>query len=217
MRYRAGVSARFLDESARAAFAKATKTIEQASAIEVVVAIRRRSSGYRHANAIVGVLAAFAGLAVLLFSAHDFSIASILIDPFVVGAIAAGLVELAPGIKRLLTPPATRDREVRRTARATFVARGVHNTRDRSGMLIFISWLEQHAVVVADSGLDHLLPADALATLERTLIAAIPNGGAAVAQELERVMTKIAPGMPRKPDDRNELPDAIDSDLKSTR
>lgn len=211
------MSARFLDEPARAGFAKAIKAIEDASAIEVVVALRRSSSGYRHANAIVFAIVNFAGLATMLFSAHEFSIPSILIDPFVVGAIAAGLVELAPGIKRALTPPTMRERKVRRAARATFVERGIHNTRDRSGVLIYISWLEQRAAVVADSGLDHLLTAGALATLERALTAALPRGGAAVAHELETSMAKLAPGMPRRPDDRNELSDEVDSHLEGGR
>jgi len=208
------VSARFLDEPARAAFAKAIKTIEDTSAIEVVIAVRRSSAGYRHANAIVGVAIALAGLAAMLFAASEFSTLAILVDPFIVGAIAAGLVELAPPIKRALTPARLREREVRRTARATFVERGVHNTRDRSGLLVYVSWLERQAVVIADSGLDHPLPIGVLATIERALTAAIPNGGVAVARALETVIAKLAPGMPRRSDDRNELPDAIDSDLQ---
>lgn len=213
LRYRFDVSARFLDEPARAGFAKAIKAIEDASALEVVVALRRSSGGYRHANAIAFVIVAFAGLATMLFSAHEFGIPSILLDPFIVGAVAAGLVELAPAIKRVMTPQAVRERVVRRAARATFVERGVHRTRDRSGVLLYLSWLEQRAVVVADSGLDHLLPADALAALEHTLTSAIPRGGAAVAQELETALTRLALGMPRRPDDRNELTDDLDSDL----
>ncbi len=207
------MSARFLDEPARAAFAKAIETIEEASAIEVVIAVRRASAGYRHANAIAGILVAFAGLAAMLFAATEFSSLAILIDPFVVGLIAAGLVELAPPLKRVLTPSRVREREVRRAARATFLERGVHNTRDRSGTLVYISWLEQRAMVIADSGLDHVLPANVLATVESALTAAIAKGGVAVARELETAMAKLAPGMPRRADDRNELPDAIDSDL----
>lgn len=207
------MSARFLDAPARAAFSRAIETIESTSAVEVVIAVRRTSAGYHHANALVAALAVFAGLAAMLFSSEDFSILAILIDPFVVGAIAVGLVELAPAIKRGLTPRAAREREVRRAARATFVERGVHHTRDRSGLLVYISWLEQRAVVIADRGLDRALPAAALASLEDALTAAIPRGGAAVAAVLEADLGTLAPAVPRRADDRNELPDAIDSDL----
>jgi putative membrane protein len=208
------VSARFLDEPA---FAKAIQAIEDASSLEVVVALRRTSAGYHHANAIIGLLAAFAGLATMLFVEHEFSHASILIDPFVVGSLAALLIELAPGLKRALTPPAIRDREVRKAARAVFIERGVHNTRDRSGLLLYISWLEQRAVVITDSGVDAILPPEALRTLEQALTAAIPRGGAAVADQLSRSILTLAPGMPRRPDDRNELPDTVDSNLRGKR
>ena len=60
----------------------------------------------------------------MLFSRHPFSLASILVDPFVVGVAAGGLVELLPGVKRVLTTAARRRSEVRRAARATFVERG---------------------------------------------------------------------------------------------
>lgn len=211
------MSARFLDDAARAAFAKAVKAIEDASAIEVVVAVRRKSAGYRHANAIIGVLAAFAGLAAMLFSDYEFSVPSILIDPFVVGLIAGGLVELAPAIKRILTPPRMLDGEVRRSARAAFVERGVHNTRDRSGLLIYISWLEQRVAIVRDSGLDRVLPEHAVAQLERELTTAMRSSGTSLAERLEIRLSKVAVGMPRRADDANELPDAIDSDLAKPR
>ena len=46
------VGARFLDDEARAAFKRAIETIESASAVEVVIAVRRRSAGYFHANLV---------------------------------------------------------------------------------------------------------------------------------------------------------------------
>jgi len=51
---------RFLDADARAAFKHAIETIENASAVEVVVAMRRQSASYRHAN--VAIAAALAAL-----------------------------------------------------------------------------------------------------------------------------------------------------------
>jgi putative membrane protein len=210
------VSARFLDDAARAAFAKAVSTIEDASALEVVIAVRRKSAGYRLVNAVIGAVVAFVALATVLYVDHEFSTASILIDPFVSGLLAAALIELAPAIKRLVASPDVQETEVRRGARATFVERGVHNTRDRSGVLVYISWLEQRVCVVPDSGLAQALPAAAVERLELQLTAAMRSGGAAVARALEQALIKITPAMPRRADDVNELPDAIDSDLEKS-
>ncbi|HEY6040115.1 MAG TPA: hypothetical protein VIV58_37790, partial [Kofleriaceae bacterium] len=66
------MATQFLDADARAAFARAVETIENASAVEVVIAIRQRSAAYRHANVIVGAVVAFAGLAAMLFAEHTF-------------------------------------------------------------------------------------------------------------------------------------------------
>jgi putative membrane protein len=195
------VSAQFLDEAAREAFARAIADIESASSVEVIVAFRRRSSTYRHANIVVATAAAFASLAVMLFVDHAFSLAAILIDPFVMAVIAGLAVEWLPGVKRVLTPAATRRAKVERSARATFIERGVHATRDRTGLLVYMSWLEQEVVVVPDIGLR--LPAGFEAKLS------MHEGGAAVARALGAFAGAFAEVAPRRGDDVNELPDAI--------
>ncbi len=211
------MSARFLDDEARQAFERAITSIEATSAIEVVVAVRRQSAGYRHANLIVGVLCGFAALAAMLFAAHPFSLLSILVDPFLAALATGALVELLPGVKRVLTPARVRHAHVVRAARATFVERGVHTTAGRSGLLVYISWLEQDIALVADSGLDRAFSPAAIASAEARLDAAMREGGAAVARTLEELASGLAQAMPRGADDINELPDAIDSDLARSR
>src|SRR4051812_45218011 len=204
----------FLDDAARTAFARAVEQIEAGSAVEVVVAVRRRSATYRHANVVVGAVVAFVALAVMLFAEESFSLASIPVDPFVVGAVAGGLVELAPQVKRWLTPRARLRAEVLRAARATFVERGVHATTGRSGVLVYVSWLEQEVALVPDLGLAAELPEGAIAAAEAALRDKLAAGGVAMADELARLATGMGTAMPRRDDDVNELPDAIDSDMR---
>jgi putative membrane protein len=179
------VSAQFLDEAAREAFTRAIADIESVSSVEVVVA----------------AAAAFASLAVMLFVDHPFSLAAILIDPFVMAVIAGVAVEWLPGVKRVLTPAATKRAKVERSARATFIERGVHATRDRTGLLVYMSWLEQEIVLVPDVGLR--LPDGLEAKL------AMREGGAAVAKALGSFASTLAELAPCRADDVNELPDAI--------
>lgn len=207
------MSASFLDDEAHTAFQRAVTAIEEASAAEVVIAVRRRSHEYRHANLIVGALVAFIALSAMLFAEQPFGLAAILIDPFVVGLAAGALVELLPGLKRVLTLRPRRYHHVGRAARATFVDRGVHATASRAGLLVYISWLEQQVVLVPDTALAKALPADALASLEGAMTAAMGAGGAAVARALEQAAPELAKAAPRRAEDVNELPDAIDSDL----
>lgn len=211
------MSAKFLDDDARVAFKRAIESIEVVSAVEVVVAVRRRSHGYRQANVTIGILAAFAGLAAMLYSTHTFGLMSILLDPFVVGLVAGGIVELLPGMKRVLTPPAQRSLHVHRAARATFVERGVHATRERVGLLVYVSWLEQQVALVPDLGLARMLPADALARMEAALTAEMKHGGAAVAAALEKLGGELRAAAPVGENDLNELSNSIDSDLERSR
>jgi putative membrane protein len=197
------VSAQFLDDAARAAFARAIAEIEAVSAAEVVVAFRHQSAPYRHANLIVAAVVAFVSLAVMLFVDHQFSLAAILIDPFIMALVAGLAMERLPAVKRVLTPRARRHVEVERAARATFIERGVHATRDRTGLLVYISWLEQDIALVPDIGVQ--LPADA----ETKLTAAMARGGAAVATELATYAKAFAESAPRRAGDINELPDAL--------
>jgi putative membrane protein len=188
---------RFLDEGARKGFKRAVETVENASAVEVVIAVRHASASYRHANVIVGALVAFGALAVMLFAPRGFSLPAILVDPFIAGLLAAWLVEILPIAKRGLTPRSWRRAHVTRAARATFVERGVHATTGRSGLMVYISWLD-----IADG---------VLAKAELELSAAMPHG-ARVAAGVEALAPAMATAMPHQADDVNELPDAIDSD-----
>jgi len=205
---------RFLDDAARKGFARAVTAVEDASAVEVVIAVRHQSATYRHANAIVGGCVAFAGLAVMLFAPRAFGLGSILVDPFVLGAIAGALVELLPQLKRRLTPRARRRAHVTRAARAAFVERGVHATTGRSGLLVYISWLEREVALIADLGLARALPEGVLERAEDELSRAMPRG-AAVAAGVEALAPAASRAMPHRDDDVNELPAAIDSDMET--
>lgn len=206
------MGARFLDDAARAAFKRAIETIENASAVEVVVAVRRQSDAYVHAHAIVGALVAFATLAITLFAPHDFSLLAILADPFLLGIGGVGVAHLLPGVKRALTPKYVRRAAVERAARSVFVERGVHVTTGRSGLLVYISWLEREVALVADVGLAAALPDDALQVASRDLSSAVSQGGSAVARFLEALAPQMGKAMVHRDDDVNELPDSIDAE-----
>ncbi|HEX7700566.1 MAG TPA: hypothetical protein VF403_07595 [Kofleriaceae bacterium] len=207
------MATQFLDDEARTAFARAVTSIENNSAVEVVVAVRRASGTYRQGNVIVGAALAFAGLAAMLFADHTFGLVSILVDPFVVGLLGGAIVELLPQVKRWLTSTAQLRASVRQAACATFVERGVHATTGRSGVLVYISWLEQELALIPDLILASSLPEGAIETAEAALRAKMSSGGAAVAAELERLADQMGVAMPHQADDVNELPDAIDSDM----
>lgn len=207
----------FLDGAARAELGTAIRAIEAASAVEVIVAVRKRSGTYHHANAIVGGAVAAAALALALFAEPEFSPGGILLAPIVLGIVAAFAAELAPPLKRLLTPRAHLRATVERAARATFVERGVHNTAGRTGVLAYVALLEQLCVLVPDSALAAQLPDETRAQVEAAMTGALPAGGAAVARALAELAPHCARVLPRAADDLDELPDLIDTEAGEVR
>jgi putative membrane protein len=205
------MSARFLADGAEQAFKDAVATIESNSAAEVVVAVRRRSGSYGHVPVIFGVAAAMATLAVLLYSPWSFGLAWFLIDPPVVGLGVGFFVARMGHLQRALTSEALKRGHVRRTAREAFLDRRVHTTQGRTGVLVYISLLEQMVEVVADTGVEDLVEGpeweNAVTSVEETLRATMD--GSSVAEALETMGEILAEVLERGPDDINELPDEV--------
>lgn len=207
------MSVRWLDEPAQRAFADAVLEVERASAAEVVIAVRRSARRWPHVPLVVGIVAAWAALGFMLYVDHAFSLPSILVDPFVFGALVGAASLLAPPLVRLLTPASIRRRAVVEAARAQFQASGIHRTRGRTGVLVYCALTERMAAVVADDGVLTTIDVTRWHKAELAIDAAIGRGGVATADAVRALGPLLAPGLPRGADDRNELPDAIDHDL----
>jgi putative membrane protein len=63
-----------------------------------------------------------------------------------------------PPIRRWLTPPSLKRAHVRARAMEQFFARSLDKTRERTGVLIFVSLKDRHAQVLADTGISGKVP-----------------------------------------------------------
>ena len=70
----------------------------------------------------------------------------------------AFLVANIPCIDRLFTPKSYRDFAVYRRAMRHFVESGVYDTKEQSGILIFVSLLEREVKIIADRGINQKVP-----------------------------------------------------------
>ncbi|GLS22560.1 membrane protein [Labrys miyagiensis] len=57
-------------------------------------------------------------------------------------------------VRLRLAPPPMRRHKVLHTARSQFLAQGLQQTRDRTGLMLFIAMAERQAVLIADQGID---------------------------------------------------------------
>jgi len=126
-------------------------------------------------------------------------------------AVVAIVVTLAP-VRLALTPRSVKRHEVKRRAGEIFLSKNLHLTRERTGVLIFVSLAERMAEIIADEGIaQHVEPHvwdRAMAALAEGLRRGEPAAGFAGAVGLcGDVLAETFPARPG--DNPNELPDAV--------
>jgi len=202
----------FLTDATKKALAGAVQAGEAGSSAELVISVRPSSGYYLHADLLAGLTAAFAALAVLLYSPWTFGLVWFIVDPLIAAALGVLVSSRTPGLRRLLTPPAVRRRQVETAARAMFVEKRIHRTTGRTGILLYISLLEREAAVVVDLGVEAVAATaswkEAVAGIEE----AVRRGddGAAVARRIEALAALLSPVLPRSADDVDELANEVD-------
>ena len=200
---------RFLTEAGQRAIEKAVETIEATSSAEIVIAIRPRARHSLMQHAVVGIVTAIAMLAFTLYSPIDFALWHILVLPILAGILGAVLVEAIPPLYRFVEPPWLRYEHVREAAYAAFVERGVHGTRDRTGVLIYVAVRERMVEIVGDLAVVKQVGIEVLAAMAGTLEAYVPRGSEAFAKALADQAPEFAKALPRRADDIDELSNSV--------
>jgi len=212
-------------EDDRSRISAAIEEAEAQSGVEIVPYVAVRSDAYPSVRWRGGVLAALiaAGLVALL-RANALLPLPAPTDPVGLGtmlaagglgAVTAGAV---PSLVRLLTPAREIGRAVERRAFQAFVEEEVFATRERTGILLFVSLLEHRIEVLADTGINRQVDADAwsdVTTHIRTgieddrLTEGLLNGIACCGRLLDEH------GLDSRPDGPNELDDRVRSEMES--
>ena len=115
-------------------------------------------------------------------------------------------------IRRALTPRGMKRDRVRQRAEEQFIAKNLHATRDRTGVLIYVSAAERMAELMADETIHALVDDDAWDKAMAALTAGLRRGQAAAgfAEAIGQCADILADRFPaRMGDNPNELPDAV--------
>jgi putative membrane protein len=203
----------FPDAADKAAMLQAVQQVEARSGAEIVVVVRPRSGSYLHADLAAAIAFGCATLWFLLFAPWEFLPLEILAGPLAVGALAGLLCSRVPSLRRALTRPAERRERVQAAARAAFVEKRVGRTRERTGVLVYLSLLERSAEVVADSGVLDRVPSEAWTAAAGGIDAALRRSldGSALAARIVALAGVLESAVPHSEDDVNELPDGIEA------
>lgn len=199
----------FFTEDAQKRIVEAVKAVEAKSAAEIVVSVRGRSADYRELDLGVGLALAILTLAILIYHPAELDEELMPVETVLAFVVGSALVAKVPALKRLFLSKKRRDRQTLAAARSHFVEHGISRTRDRSGILFFVSELERTVAVVPDLGIDVAkLGARWNTQIERLEAAAATLDVAAFTAALGDLGPVLGETYPRRDDDENELPDA---------
>lgn len=116
-----------------------------------------------------------------------------------------------PFVDRLIIPKSVKEQKVKEKAQLCFVEYGVSKTRDRTGVLIFVSNLEKKVLILADTGIAQVYSNQSWQKQVDRIITGIRTNN--FATELREVITEIgqvlSQNFPIKSDDTNELSDHV--------
>jgi putative membrane protein len=112
-----------------------------------------------------------------------------------------------PALCRVLVPSDVLAERVRQRATQAFVEEEVFRTRERTGILIFLSLIERRVVILADRGLDGRVTHREWEEVVDSIATGMRRGqaGPALAEGIRRCAS-LAARLPRRSDDRDELP-----------
>jgi putative membrane protein len=187
----------------------AIKAVEATTAGEIVCVLARASSEYMSYatawSALIALIAPWFMIALTNLSVNQILLAQIVI--FVVLFVILS----ESSLHRFLIPRAARRAHAHRAAMEQFVIRGMARTKNRAGVLIFVSLAEHYARIVADDGIASKVRQsvwqDAIdALLERAGADEIVEG---LVIAVEKCGAVLAEHFPPETGDEDQLPDRI--------
>jgi putative membrane protein len=199
-----------IDRSFSEAVERAVHAAESGTAAELIVVVAARSGSYLDIAGAAGAAVAMVVLLVALFAPQAFHPVAVAIEtPFAFG-LAAWLAHRSPGLLRALAPAARSRRQVERAAAEHFIGEAVHGTRGRTGLLVYLSLLEERVALMPDFGIEGRVPAAAWAEVRWSASGdpSRPRTRDDLVRGIEQIGAILRAHLPDGGTDLNELPDA---------
>jgi putative membrane protein len=199
----------FLTDEDRHRIARAIAEAECRTSGELVAVVAQTAGDYRRVPLLWPALAALLLPAILLTIEPGMRAWTLYLVQAATFLVLALLAQIPLGAA--LVPDWLTRRRASRLAREQFFERGLHLTQARTGILIFVSVAEHYVEILADEGIDALVPPGtwdkAVADfVEQVRAGRIAEGFVAA---IEVVGGRLAEHFPRAPGDPDELPNHL--------
>ena len=193
------------DKDALQSIEQAVREAEGRTSGEIVPMLVPSASAYTGVRLLAAALIALAIAPVVLASPLE---PGLWLPPLqVVGFLVAYWIASRAVVLRRLVPTRHQADAVDRAAKLAFLEQGVIETRDRTGILIFISLLEHRVEVLADRAIHEAVAEGTWDGIVQQILEGIREGRASegLVAAVRRCGEMLAADFPPRPDDTDEL------------
>jgi len=204
-------SENFFNDSEKAEIKAAIKKVEKNTAGEIAVMVVDESDSYPEGNILSGII--IGGLVSLgiteLFFEDSLTVFAIFFG--VLSLVSAWITDYFPPLKRIFISKRRSNALVREQAVQSFFEKGLHKTRDATGILFFISLFEHRVWILADTGIYSKISQQELQVYASDMAKGIRQGNGAeiLCREIGNLGTVLAEHFPARHDNINEFPDGV--------
>jgi putative membrane protein len=200
---------KFTDEDKKLITEAITKAESQTSG-EILPVILNQSDFYPAAHfRLAIVFGMFASI--ILYYNYDFDDPMALLWIQLPGMILGYLLGFVPFFKRSFTTKSEMNEEVHQRAIEVYFQNKVSMTRDRTGIMIFVSLLERKVEVLADCGINSKVSKEYWDELVNKLVSEIATGNKVdgMITAIQHCGENLSKDFPIKHDDTNEVSDQL--------
>lgn len=200
----------FLSDADKQRVSQAVAAAEAGTRGEFVTVIARAADTYAYIPILWAALAALAlpgmiavsGVELLLAYSYPVQIAAF---------FALALLFRWQPLKMRLIPRAVKYARAHRLAQEQFFVQGLRLTRERTGVLLFVSVAEHYVEIIADQGINAVVPAGTWDQVVAGMIQDVKAGRVAdgFVTAIESCGRLLAEHFPADPDNHNELPNRL--------
>ncbi|MDK2847261.1 MAG: putative rane protein [Desulfuromonadales bacterium] len=190
---------------------RTVKNAEKCTSGEIVPMLTRCAYDYPRAEIIGGGFFALAAATTLSWGFFGESLWVFLAAFLLLYLPCKWLIRFCPPLKRSLISDREMAEEVAEKAMVSFVERQLHHTRDNTGILILICLFEHRVQILADRGINAVVPPHTWDHIVAELTAGIRQGQAcdALCLAVQKCGELLAGHFPVREDDKDELPNLI--------
>lgn len=200
----------FFDDAAKRRTTEAIREIELTTSAEVVVSVSPRASRYHLTTIGFAAACALIAFLVMWFSPVVYDVRTIPLDVALTFVVTFAFAYFSDVVRGRFTPKGLRHAKVHAAATKAFTDLGIAKTKERTGMLVFVSLLEREVELILDQGFDRDKLGSDFETAKASLAAAVQRRDIDAFEEALKCLARpLSTLLPRQEDDVNELADEV--------